>query len=356
MSEIWILGASGRSGRAVARELAVRQAALVLVGRDANGLNALASEIGGTTRILAANSLNEIKAQLSRSGPVVVANFIGPFAETALPIVRACAAGSHYLDLSNELPSILAVLALHEEACAAGRCLVGGAGFGVLATESVVLKLCENRPPAVRVRVDAVPFVDSPGRIGPTVAASVIEGLPAGGRRYADGQLVRAGLGSDPEQLTLPDGSTVATGAIPSGDLEAARRASGAPFAVAASSMVPGTLFLRAMMPVASALLSLRPIREFAKRRLANVNVAPVEESRKNSSSWAHARVEWADGSIREGWLRAGEAMGFTARVAAEVAFRLSRDEGRPGAYTPGALFGFALAAQAGGEFLGDAV
>jgi hypothetical protein len=44
--------------------------------------------------------------------------------------------------------------------------------------------------------------------------------------------------------------------------------------------------------------------------------------------------------------------MDFTARVATEVALRLARGQGRPGAFTPGALFGPELAGAAGGEFL----
>ena len=54
---------------------------------------------------------------------------------------------------------ICIVCALHEEARAAGGCLVTGAGYGFLATESVVLKLCQGRPAASRVRVDTVPLI-----------------------------------------------------------------------------------------------------------------------------------------------------------------------------------------------------
>jgi hypothetical protein len=44
--------------------------------------------------------------------------------------------------------------------------------------------------------------------------------------------------------------------------------------------------------------------------------------------------------------------MEFTVSVAVEVTSRLCRGEGKPGAYTPGALFGPELAEQAGGEFI----
>jgi hypothetical protein len=208
---------------------------------------------------------------------------------------------------------------------------VTGAGFRALATEGVVLKLCEDRPPAALVRVDALAMVEvEPGLLGTALAATIVDSLAVGGRRYEHGQLVRARLGCDVERLALPDGSTVQTLGGPTGELEAARRASGAPFVVAASSAVPTGRAIRAILPAVAALLAVPVLRNAAKRRLARVRVPPQEQSRE--FSWAHARAQWPDGSSRDGWLRAGEGMAFTAMVAAEVASRLSRNEGRPGA------------------------
>ena len=44
--------------------------------------------------------------------------------------------------------------------------------------------------------------------------------------------------------------------------------------------------------------------------------------------------------------------MTFTTEVLVEVAARLAAGAGRPGAYTPGALFGAALAEAAGATFV----
>src|SRR3546814_19149288 len=90
--------------------------------------------------------MDDIKAQLSKAGPFVVVNLIGPFADTALPIINACAPGSGYLDLSNGRAETAELLDLDGMAKATGRCLVSGAGWGVLAAESLVLKLCRDRP------------------------------------------------------------------------------------------------------------------------------------------------------------------------------------------------------------------
>lgn len=352
MTAVWILGATGRTGSVIATNLAAAGVGLVLVGRDGPALQHLADKIGGNPRVLATASLEKIKTELDGAGPTVVVNLIGPFAETALPFIKACAPGSGYLDLSNDRAATAAILDLDQKARTTGRCLVSGAGWGVLAAESTVLMLCKDRPPAARVRVDLAPFINASGRIGETFAATLVEAMAVGAQIYEDGRLTRARIGDRSETLIAPDGSKIRTGVVSSGDLEAARRASGAAFAVAASTLAPSSGGARAAMSAIVFLLGFRSAREVAKRLLANVVAPPAKGAPK--SSWAHARVEWADGTMRETWLRAGEGMAFTCKVATEVALRLSRGEGRPGAFTPAALFGPELAEAAGAKFIGE--
>lgn len=87
----------------------------------------------------------------------------------------------------------------------------------------------------------------------------------------------------------------------------------------------------------------------FATRRLARSTTTTANE-RPRRSSWARARVEWPSGRVCEGWLRTGEAMTFTVGAVTEVAQRLAKGEGRPGALTPGRLFGPEVAPAAGAK------
>jgi hypothetical protein len=176
--------------------------------------------------------------------------------------------------------------------------------------------------------------------------------MAAGGRRYAEGRLVRSGVGGDGQRVTAPDGTTVVTGAMPLGDLEAARRASGAPFAVAASSEAPAGPLASMVMTALSKVAAWQPMRGVLRRLLARLRLPAPPPSRQ--FSWGHARVQWADGSVREGWLRAPDGMVFTCGVMSEVAARLANGGSRPGAYTPGALFGPELALTAGGKLILD--
>jgi hypothetical protein len=228
----------------------------------------------------------------------------------------------------------------------------------VTATESVVTWLCDGPRVAERVRVDMVPSLAlEAGRLGEALAGTLVEGLPGvpgggrfAGRRIVDGRLATAPIGGASRELTTPDGDRVSAALMPLGELVAAQRASGAPLVDAASSEVPSGRLVRAVLPPATRLLAVGPLRRFAARRLAAVRFAA--RSAPRAHSWGHAVVTWTDGTTAEGWLRLPEAQAATVAIAAEVARRLVHGEGRPGAFTPAALFGPGLAASVGGEYV----
>ncbi|GAB3576322.1 saccharopine dehydrogenase NADP-binding domain-containing protein [Amycolatopsis endophytica] len=351
LGEVWILGATGRIGRAVASRLVADGIAPVLVGRNEERLRAAAADLGADVRVIVAEGVDRTAAEIARRRPAVVVNTIGQYATTAGPVARACLPGGHYLDLANDLTAVRGLLALHDEAAAAGSTLVTGAGFGVLATEAVVAKLCEGRPTPDRVRADALASVSTDdGVVGEPLAASLVDVLTTGGRHYRDGRLVAARLGAEPRELALPDGETVKSATVPSGELFAAQQASGAPQVSVGSAMAPTSPVARALLPLAGRLLSVPMVRRFAVRRLAAARTKAAPRPRRHS--WGHAVVTWPDGTTREGWLRAGDGMDYTAAVAAEAAARLARGEGKPGAHTPAAALGPELATAAGGTFL----
>ncbi|CDR07512.1 saccharopine dehydrogenase NADP-binding domain-containing protein [Streptomyces iranensis] len=347
-AQIWVLGGTGRSGRSIAAQLAQCGLTAVLVGRDAHRLHAAAEQTD--SEALLAPSLATAASEIRQQRPSVVVNTVGPFTATAPAVVDACrAVGSHYIDLANDVAALSAAFEMHDAATQAGHTLVTGAGFGVTATESVVVKLCEGRPAPLRVRVDMVPSMAmEEGTAGEALIGTLLGGLE--GRQITDGRLGPARIFSDAMRLTLPDGSQVTTASMPLGELLAAHRASGARHVLSASSEAPSSPVIRAMMPAVSTLMRWERLRSFTTRRLAQVRVKATERPREHS--WGHAVVTWADGETREGWLRLGDAQEYTGGVPAEIARRLLAGGGRPGAYTPAALFGPALAESCGAEYL----
>lgn len=354
-ADVWILGGTGRSGRAVATWLRHHGIRPVPVGRDAGRLAAAAQG----DRTVVAGTPEAMAAEIRRQRPAVVVNTVGPFTRTATLAIHACLdAGSDYVDLANEISAVATTLALSDPVAARGRTVVTGAGFGVTATESVVVKLCEGRTAPEQVRVDMVPSMDTEaGPVGEALAATILEGVPGveggrrfQGRRYRNGRLTGDRIGAGPMRLTLPDGAEVTTAGLPLAELIAAQRASGAADVVSASSETPSSPLARAILPAAVALLAIGPVRTFAIRRLAAMRVGAKPKPRDHS--WGHAVARWADGTTREGWLRLGEAQEWTGRVPAEIVRRLLAGEGKPGAYTPAALFGPSLAESCGADYL----
>jgi short subunit dehydrogenase-like uncharacterized protein len=296
-------------------------------------------------------------AAIRRDAPAVVINTVGPFQRTSGPIADAALEAGDYVDLANDIPTVSGILARDDVLRRRGRTAVTGAGFGVTGTETVAIWLMTGRPPAERVRVDMLPSIASEaGVMGEALAASVLEGMPGvpgggrfQGRRIADGRLASAGYGGMPTTLVTPDGDRVRTASVPFGELIAAANATRGRTVVAASSLAPSGV-ARLIAPIALNLMHIAPLRRFAISRLSAVRVA--QSPRPREHSWTHARVEWSDGTAREGWMRLGDASAFTSEVAAEIVFRLLAGEGRPGAYTPAALFGTSLATSCGGELL----
>ncbi len=351
-NRVWVLGATGRTGRAIAAALHGSGVELVLAGRDRDRVQGVADELGGAVTVTV-GSLDRVLSQLAGDPPGVVVSTVGPFTRTAALVARACPAGTHYVDLSNELGGVQDVLSLDRQAASRDQVFVAGAGFGVLATESAVLAVCEGRPRPQRVRVDALASLAvEAGHVGAALGATIVEVVAAGGREVRGGRLIHAASGGHRGEVVSPDGDVVVTGAGSNGELIAAWRASDADAVVAASPFAPANPLVRASLPAVSALFRVPAVGRLATRAVARIPMRPAPMAR--AASWGHARAWWPGGEVHDAWTRTGDAHDFTAAVAVEVTERLLRGEGRPGAHTPGALFGIGLVKAAGGEVLID--
>jgi short subunit dehydrogenase-like uncharacterized protein len=311
-SDVLLLGATGNSGRLIAADLAARGLSVRLAGRRRGPLEDLARALaagGATTQVRTVDISDAASLAEAITGVGVVLSTIGPFARQAGPVIDAClAAGVSYVDIANEWAAVRGVLDRDEDARAHAVTLVTGAGFGPAATETLVLRLVDQMgavPELVRVAAAAAVTRQSDG-VRQTVQESLSQGVAI---TYRDGRLVREALGSGATVLTF-GGAQRQMLPGPVGDLEAAERASGAANVVAyiADPAAPG--------------------------------------SGTGSCTWAE--VVAPDGRIAVAELVAGEGVRATAAIAAETARRVLAGA-KPGAWTPGRLFGAALVTDATG-------
>jgi short subunit dehydrogenase-like uncharacterized protein len=312
----WMLyGGAGHTGALIAQHAHQRGHRPLLAGRNAPAITALAEHLDLPHRALALDDPAALNAALADVD--LVLNAAGPFLHTAAPLAEAClAAGAHYLDIGNELQVFRALYDLDQRARRAGVTIIPGVGFGVVATNCVARYVSDAVGGAQHLEVAARAAT---ARQGPGIAASVRENLPYGGWTRRAGHLHPHPLGSGTITITFPGGPCRVM-PFPTGDLEAAFQATGAPD-ITAYSPVPGDP--ATPNPQAS-------------------DSAAAGPPAYRSFGWA--RATGPDGATIEAWLQTGESYAFTAaasiRAIEETLARSLR-----GAFSPAAAFGadFAL-------------
>ena len=271
-----IYGATGTTGTLIAEEAIRRGHQPVLAGRSAASLAALGKRLGLPWMAVGLDEPDQLQRAVSEVDAVL--NAAGPFIATAPPLVQAClAAGTHYLDIAGEIPVLQHLFARDQAARERNIALIGGVGFGVVASNSLVKYVADQLPGATTLEL-AVKADNQQASQGAT--KSGLEVLAGGGRVYRDGRLVPYRLGKGLKALRFPDG-TVDILPVPSGDLEAAYRATGI---ANITAFIPFRRSAALLLPLLQWGLSLRPIRG----RLE----AAVEQTRNTSASKPGGRSE----------------------------------------------------------------
>ena len=144
----WLLyGATGYTGTHIAELAAAKGLDPVLAGRNEQLVRKLADRLGLDWRVANLGDSGALKSLVSEFS--VVLNAAGPFIHTWRPMVEAClAAGTHYLDLTGEIP-IYEGLATHDQrARQAGIMLMPGVGFDMVPGDCLALALKRLMPDA----------------------------------------------------------------------------------------------------------------------------------------------------------------------------------------------------------------
>jgi short subunit dehydrogenase-like uncharacterized protein len=332
-----IYGASGTTGTLIAEEAIRRGHQPILAGRSAEALAALGKRLG--LPWIAVGLDNPSELQRAVSDVDVVLNAAGPFIATSPALVQAClVAGTHYLDIAGEIPALQHLFA-HDQAARERKIgLIGGVGFGVVASNGLVKYVANQLPDAITLEL-AVKADNQQTSQGAT--KSVLEVLAGGGRAYRNGHLVPFRLGKGLKTLRFPDGDFDIL-PVPSGDLEAAFRATGI---ANITAFIPFRRSAAFLLPLVRWGLSVRPIRsrlEVAIEKREPRQSESQADVQRTSYAWARAMNQ--KGQQVEAWLELGEGYHFTAASSVQAVEHVLRDHPL-GALTPAQAFGadFAL-------------
>ena len=151
MTNVLIYGATGFTGRAVARQ--AKQAGLDfrVAGRNRQRLQALAAELDVPWVVVGLDDANGLDRALTDVETVV--NVAGPFVDTARPVLESCLrTQTHYLDVSGELASFALAERYHRCAEARGVMIMPGVGFVVVPSDCLAAHLKRRMPDADTLR------------------------------------------------------------------------------------------------------------------------------------------------------------------------------------------------------------
>jgi short subunit dehydrogenase-like uncharacterized protein len=211
-----VFGATGVTGRHVAAYLAERAeevgASWAVGGRDIAKIDRVLGEIGaGAPETIFADVEDPASLAAMASRTKVVLDLVGPYTLYGTPVIEACvASGTHYADLTGEIPFVSRTISnFHERAVAADVKVVQASGFEALPPDLGVLLAAETAWQRWSEDLEAVEAVvrlqQPPGRVGLGDVASggTLQGLPAmlvhdGAEKWVD----PAALVPDPDDAT----------------------------------------------------------------------------------------------------------------------------------------------------------
>ena len=132
--DLVLFGATGFVGRLTAASLATAAPAgtrIALGGRSRDRLTALQRELGVDWPLVVADTGDPASVRELAASTTAVATTVGPYAKYGLPLVEACAAaGTHYADLTGEVPFVRASAdRAHEQARETGARITHACGF-----------------------------------------------------------------------------------------------------------------------------------------------------------------------------------------------------------------------------------
>jgi short subunit dehydrogenase-like uncharacterized protein len=269
------------------------------------------------------------------AGHRIVVNIAGPFKRTAAPLITAAnAVGVDYIDLNGELEMLQHLLDADSVAKARGIVLIGGAGFGVAATDGLAMQISDRLGGSEWLRLSIAADSAFSSR---AVAESTLAVLGQGGREVENGKLLKRRLARRRWVERTSDGASVAFASAPLAELAAVRQATGARSIIAGVQMAPGQArMLTVIAPLLPALLKIPAIR----RQMASASGHAAGQMAKQAYT-SRVWVSGGRGAARaSALLEAGEGYHVAADIAVLTAEALLAQRPLPGAYTPATAFG----------------
>jgi short subunit dehydrogenase-like uncharacterized protein len=343
---IAVYGATGYTGRLVVQELRRRHADVVLSGRSAPRLRALAEELELEAPVRAAELDDRDALRHALGECAAVISCAGPFIRYGEPVVKAAVeTGTHYVDTTGEQDYMQHVYGRYDDAARAAEvAVIPAVGFDYVPGDLACRLAARNHEPLRQVAVGYAVSGFAATR-GTLHSALEVAGRPA--LQYREGQLTRGGVVPPRAHFTFPQPiGRRAMLSFPSGEVLTVprhTRTRAVSSWVTAGTFAPPLPGAEQMVPLAAPALGLAlrtPARALLDLAIDRLPEGPSPEQRRAARFTIAALAFGEDGTSGRAVVRGEDMYGLTAVTAAHSALLLAGEAAdRIGALAPAQAF-----------------
>ncbi|MBI3800643.1 MAG: saccharopine dehydrogenase NADP-binding domain-containing protein [Deltaproteobacteria bacterium] len=343
-----IYGATGYTGKLIAR-MAQEQGLLpVLVGRSVERLKAMAEPLGLEYRAVHLDDADQLDITLH--DVTVVLNAASPFSVTAFPLVDACLrTGTHYLDITGEIAVFEALYRRDAEARSRTVMVLPGVGFVIVPSDCLAAHLTRRFPGAHSLQL-GISRTDLISR-GSFRTMSELLNEKVAIRREAE--ITSVPTGGLERSFDYGEGDRLST-AVSWADVFTAFLTTGIPnieVYVEMNLIERGVYWVHNRF---AAILNTTPWQLILKAQVELLPEDPSDEERAGRKRVIVAEAKDRSGRRAISRLQVPESYTFTARSAVAIAKKVLQGEFKPGFQTPARVYGADFVRSLAGVVLED--
>lgn len=332
----WMLyGAYGYTGRLILEESLKLGLKPILAGRSIGKLRALATEHDLPWRLVELE--NEANLNAALEDVDLVYHAAGPFVKTAQPMREACLqTGTHYVDVTGELPVLRDTFAAHERAKESGVLLLSSNGVNCVPTDCLVGYLLKqiDDVQSIEVAIDTVRERSAGSLI------SMLEMTQQPGQVRRNGQIKQEPVGARIKRVRF-NHKVETVLSLPLVDIDTLYWLSGASN-ITAYVAQPALLALGMKWSAGMNrfVFANNLIRQRVQQWLRQQFPGPDENARAHQRTYVWAKARNRTGRVKEAWLETLDGYQLTAAIAPRAVCEILSQDHWGGAYTPAQALG----------------
>ncbi|BCA93955.1 saccharopine dehydrogenase [Legionella antarctica] len=336
-----IYGSYGYTGNLIA-ELSLKQGLHpVLGGRNKEKLAQQANALNLDYRAFDMNHLEETKRVLQEF--IAVIHCAGPFQHTYKKMVQACLAShTHYLDITGEVLVIEQLMAINEQAKAAGVMVLPGAGFDVVPSDCLASYLKSRLPDASEL-VLAIGTLNNGKNSGAGVsrgtARTMLEGIAAGTMIRDKGILKTRPLSWKTRTFDFGSSTSLLCTTVSWGDLASGWWSTGIPHIETYMSLPKKMIRLNKLINSVKGLFNWSPVKRYVAYKINQLPAGPTVEERENSIVKIYGEVTNGAGKKIAALITTPNGYKFTALTAVTIMEKIIAGKAPAGFQTPSSAY-----------------